>query len=423
MDMHHSQGLAALALALTAVYSAEAAVYGVKDLGPLNDLGGQNLSMPYAINSRGQMAAANVTNGAYRALLYGGAWTNLGTLGGGESLGFGLNEMAQVVGRSLTSSGLTRAFLWTPGGTNGVPGNRPMRDLGTLGGAYSEANAINKSGQITGFAHTGTYDHAFRYSGGTMTDIGVLLANLPNSYGLAINDLGHVVGVAYNKNFTAPRAFYYSGATAVDIGDLGGKGASALAINNRGEVAGYLTASNDSDRAFRYRSGVMTDLGTMGGNYSYAVGINNSNVVVGGSFIDEADTVYHAFIAPSNTLVDLNTQLDATGAGWTLVEARAINDAGQIAGVGKYGGGNRAFLLYLSAPRITGVKVSGTNVLVSFTTVGGGRYSLEAQPNLAGSTWSNVVTGLIGNGSTKTATNFGAASLPRRMYRVRLASP
>src|SRR5437899_1456681 len=100
-------------------HSACAAVYAVKDLGILTDLPARNGAKPNAISSDGKIAAANATNGNYRAFLYDGGWTNLGTLGGTNSFAFGVNLAEEVVGRSLISNGLTRAFLWTPGGTNG----------------------------------------------------------------------------------------------------------------------------------------------------------------------------------------------------------------------------------------------------------------------------------------------------------------
>jgi len=59
-------------------------------------------------------------------------------------------------------------------------------------------------------------------------------------------------------------------------------------------------------------------------------------VVVGGSFVDADDTVYHAFVWTTNVMVDLNSRIEPAGTGWTLLEARAINDAGQIVGVGRW---------------------------------------------------------------------------------------
>src|SRR5436190_3210282 len=348
-------------------------IYTVTDLGAYSDNGGQNLSGPRAVNRVGQLAGINVIGGNYRGLVYGGSWTNLGTLGGTDSYAAGINSSERVVGYSLNASGLDHAFLWTPGGTGGVPGNVQMKDLGTLGGNSSEAYAINQNGQITGYAQNSQNDHAFVYSGGIMTDIGTLLGTaLPNSYGYSINDSGHIAGTAYNSKFSSSHTFFYNGITAVDIGSLG-QGANGSAINNNDQITGYSTTGG-VDHAFRYADGVLTDLGTLGGDWSYGNGINNSNLIVGGSFIDAADSIYHAFSATGNSLTDLNSSVDSSGAGWVLIEARAINDAGQIVGVGSLGGANHGFLLS-PLPQITN---QPTNVTVACQ--GNASFSVMATP-------------------------------------------
>src|SRR5258708_5486664 len=61
-----------------------------------------------------------------------------------------------------------------------------VTDLGTLGGTYSSANAINSGGIVVGGANlTGdTAGHAFSYSGGVMTDLGTLGGNQSSAAGI-----------------------------------------------------------------------------------------------------------------------------------------------------------------------------------------------------------------------------------------------
>jgi probable HAF family extracellular repeat protein len=72
----------------------------------------------------------------------------------------------------------------------------------------------------------------------------------------------------------------------------------------------------------------MTDLGTLGGPYSLAYDINDSRQIVGEAYLSE--DVDHAFVYADGIMTDLNTL--TPGSGWTLTQARAINDLGQIVG-------------------------------------------------------------------------------------------
>ena len=51
-----------------------------------------------------------------------------------------------------------------------------------------------------------------------------------------------------------------------------------------------------------------------------------------------------AFLHDGTTMFDLNTLLDASGAGWRLTCATAINARGAITGIGTVNGVSHAFL-------------------------------------------------------------------------------
>ena len=130
-----------------------------------------------------------------------------------------------------------------------------------------------------------------------------------------------------------------------DLGTLGGTTAMPMASTTAGRSWARPTPAGDAaHHAFLYSGGTMTDLGTLGGTNSEAQGINASGQVVGSSYTaNNADC--HAFLYSDGTMADLNTLLEP-GADWTVREALAINESGQIAAFGYDSGGHaRALLL------------------------------------------------------------------------------
>jgi probable HAF family extracellular repeat protein len=98
-------------------------------------------------------------------------------------------------------------------------------------------------------------------------------------------------------------------------------------------------------RAFLTSNGTMTDLGTLGGDYSEGRAISNAGHVTGYSYT--ADANLHAFLYRDGTMTDLNTVAGVAGSGWTLFDARGVNDTLQITGTGSLGGQTSAYLLSL----------------------------------------------------------------------------
>jgi probable HAF family extracellular repeat protein len=236
-------------------------------------------------------------------------------------------------------------------------GERDDNGLGTLGGPFAFAVAINQGGQVVGGARTASFQlHAFVWENGGMNDLGALPGESA-SVARAINKRSQVVGNSaptldtgsfFGDCPTVPvpvkpqHAALWENGTVTDLGTLGGIFSIAKGINEHGTIVGSATLANGEEHAFLFRDGMMADLGTLGGTYSLANQINNHGQAVGLSRIASGEL--HAFLWGDSVMTDLNNLIPA-GSGWILVEATAINKAGQIAGVGTINGQTRAFLL------------------------------------------------------------------------------
>lgn len=137
--------------------------------------------------------------------------TDLGTLGGDFTYAVAVNDVGQVVGYSKTAAGETHAFLWQHG---------VMTDLGTLGGNHSEASDINNLGYVVGHSHdTEDYVHAFIWHEGTMTDLGTLGGVHTTSYARDINEDGWVVGDAQYQGIRDHAVVWSPDGTIIDLND------------------------------------------------------------------------------------------------------------------------------------------------------------------------------------------------------------
>src|SRR3569832_1886703 len=187
-----------------------------------------------AINNSGEVAGITVfstPSPATHAFLYStGVMTDLGTLGGFASFGWGINNVGQVTGASAYHP---ISFTLAPGESYTDPhaflySHGVLADLGTLGGSYSVGLAINDVGQVTGAWTTVAGDqHAFIYSSCTMTDLG------PRTQaGHGINNAGQVVGVS-----TDGYSFLYTNGTLIDLRTFGFFD-RAVDINDNGQILG-----------------------------------------------------------------------------------------------------------------------------------------------------------------------------------------
>jgi probable HAF family extracellular repeat protein len=285
-------------------------------------------SAAYGINRYGHTVGYITVGGSQHAFRNIGAGAkDLGTLGGANSSAWGINDHDRVVGQSDDGSGNTHAFVY---GTT-------MHDLGTLGGANSFARAINNDGTIVGFASLADgLPRAFSFSNGAMANLGSLPSESTSSYAEAINENGLIGATSTVGAFTPPEPAIHAvlrrtSGKMIDLGTFGGQFSETLGLNDKGEAVGVAATSMlHFDNAFLYSGGVKKDIGNLGGGYAQANDINNRSQVVGSS---GGSMPSRGFLYQGGSMVALDTLL-VGASGWTIVDARAINDHGQIAGTG-----------------------------------------------------------------------------------------
>jgi probable HAF family extracellular repeat protein len=354
--------MACLAIGIS---TAQAQQYRVEDLGVVK---GMDVSLPAAVNFNGHVAGTAYKKGETCAFYYDYLQKFMYDAGGSNSRAFGINFMNLEVGDAFFPGPMeprSHAALFKGG---------VAVDLGTLKGqVYSRANGINAMGQVVGFSGSqrdANESRAFMWSSQTgMIDLGTLGGAYAQAN--AINDAAVITGASETQDMGAVKkthAFIYRQVLAStqrmqDLGVLGtGLFSSGMAINNYNHVAGYSTLSTKDGRvhAFLHNSKEMIDLGSLGryspdSDYSVALGVNSKDQVVGYTYLPafgDAPLQQVAFLWSRNEngvgkMANLNHMVDKTGANYLLISATGINDKGQIAAVAHdiYNGTLRAVLL------------------------------------------------------------------------------
>ena len=325
--------------------------YRITDLGALP--GGKE-AWAFGLNDAGQVASTaqyDRHRRFYHAVLWDhGFARDLGQLSTDlfHSFATAVNRHGHVVGASPKSIGFgqpDRAFQHDGSG---------MTDLGALTpGATSFAFDINDRGHVVGYSGTGVLfdgkevSHAVLWSNGQITDLGTLGGKFSRAH--AVNDSLRIVGSSLVDGGPT-HAFVWSG-SMVDLGTLGGASSEAWDVDDLGRIVGVSDDVDGARRAFLVENGLMRDLGALpGARASEAFSLNESGEIVGSSWIpgDGPHAVLWDAGQPidcdDGELIDLNDVV-ALHSPWSLQVARGINEAGQIVGYGRLRGSTRAFLL------------------------------------------------------------------------------
>jgi probable HAF family extracellular repeat protein len=288
----------------------------------------------------------------------------------GGAVAINNNRQVAVFGWVPGTNGGTNAWRYTPG-----VGFKPLGTLAGDGEIGDVPTGINNLGQVVGRSDIPEqpWQVAFLYTDAVgMVSLGSLDPTRAAT-AEAINDAGQITGSsgAWATLYTAD-----TGMVAI------GQGAG-YAINNRGVVAGR--TGSGADQAAIFENGATRPLGTLGGE-TWANGVNDHNVAVGAIWPAWSGFVW----SEAEGMVDLRTLIEPQ---WTISDAWAINNSGQIAAEGHFGGEGPLLALRLDPiPPKLNLRVSAAGLAVSWSPAWPGLV-LETTLSLTEPDWQPVDTG------------------------------
>lgn len=259
------------------------------------------------------------------------SFIGLGSLGGNYSTADAINDSGQIVGRSLNAAGETKAFITQPGGV-GITDLFPSIST-------SYAQDINNIGQVTGAYYLPTSPgqgespfHAFvtDANGQGIVDLGI---DSKMNSGISINNSGQVLGRTFEMDGSS--STFITGADGKDIRILDtfkDKSIIPTGINEDGKITGWtgdwsmprfsvITGSDGMD---------MREIkGLPGYNSISASDINDAGQIVGYVNFSEENIVPLAFLTAADGSDMMNLGVLK---GDNSSSATGVNDLGEVIG-------------------------------------------------------------------------------------------
>jgi uncharacterized membrane protein len=344
--MSHGMKLSAAGLGLLAATAALAApTYRIESVAKANGAAPKSVD---AISDNGNYTGTGVDRVTGQQLKFVSrkgrkievlAQTNGPTFGGNADV----NNAGTVVGRYLNGTGGERGGMWLSDGS--------LTDLGELVGCADPAGAypraINKAGDIGLQVDCDIDGVAVR--GGVLLRGGVrtILPTLEGgpTYANAMNGLGQFTGsseVRLDNGDTVQQAFIWK--EGEGIRPLGRRGLESYgyAINDKGHVIG-MKGTIPNWQPFLYKGAGLLDLPKCPDDRSFwPVAIANDDSIVGR--IQWSGLPAQTGLIQNGECQLLQSLLDESGAGWTDLVAEDMNNQGVIVGSGRYQGFARSFI-------------------------------------------------------------------------------
>lgn len=383
MKIFHLASFCAFALALTSnASSAEGRAAPDQANEPhfifefIKSAKGEFIDRAVGVNDAGEVAGTigyNDNPNASRAVVWkDGSITDISVLPHSTFNVSAINQSGELAGVLVFQPGVyggEHAAVWKKFGFTDLDSHESRK------GYDSNATGLNTKGQAVGWSFSeGSDPTATLWDKGTVIELGVSSKKEGHSEAHAINDAGQIVGRVDERAQTKTGrkrvesdAVLWLGSVVTILPTIGGRSASADAINERGQIVGWSEIRESTGYGFSsaahgtlWDDGRAIDLGGLRGfRRTSALAINNSGQIVGsadnpqigGGSPDPSD--HHALYWDSKKrMVDLNQYVprSLSEAGWILTEAIGINDDGAIVGTASNGQQTRAFLLIPTKP-------------------------------------------------------------------------